>query len=256
MADSLTTWLFIGIVAGLVGGIAIIVWRNGSQSGLSRASAGSLMTGTLLVMILWLATMAILARDGFFDALMAGFPPPMALALLPPWITIIGCILLPSLRRFLTLTPMAILIGYQVFRVGVEYVLWTLHQQGLMPPAMTFEGQNIDGLVGLTAPLAALLVLRPGSLSRRVAVIWNIAGLLILFNTIRVAMQSVPGVFYNPAIEPANTIVSQFPFIWLPAFVVPVALLGHLLALAKVLPEIIAVAGQARSPGNRRQWSD
>jgi hypothetical protein len=63
--------------------------------------------------------------------------------------------------------------------------------------------------------------------------------LLILLNTIRVAFQSFPGVFYDPAMQPPNTIVSQFPFIWLPAFVVPVALLGHAIALAQVVPDVL-----------------
>jgi hypothetical protein len=39
--------------------------------------------------------------------------------------------------------------------------------------------------------------------------------------------------------QPPNTIISEVPFIWLPSFVVPMALLGHAVALAKVLPHIV-----------------
>jgi hypothetical protein len=71
------------------------------------------------------------------------------------------------------------------------------------------------------------------------ALVWNGAALLILLNTIRVAFQSVPGVFHDPTMQPPNTIISEVPFIWLPSFVVPMALLGHAGALAKVLPHIV-----------------
>jgi hypothetical protein len=39
--------------------------------------------------------------------------------------------------------------------------------------------------------------------------------------------------------QPPNTIISEVPFIWLPSFVVPMALLGHAVALAKVRPQSV-----------------
>ena len=62
-----------------------------------------------------------------------------------------------------------------------------------------------------------------------------LAGLALLLNIVGVAMLSVPGplrVFMN---EPANTIIAEWPFVWLPAFVVPVALWSHLLSLRQLV---------------------
>jgi hypothetical protein len=239
MADTGTVLLFVLIVGALVAGMAGVVWHNGRVLGLSSAAGRRRAGGTLLLLGGWLGVMGILAANGFFDTFLTRFPPPFALALLPPWITIFCCIAIPPLRSYLAVTPMSWLIGYQVFRVGIEYVLWDLYHQGLMPRAMTFEGQNIDLLVGITAPLIALLVARQYAWTRLLALAWNGMALLILLNTIRVAFQSFPGIFYDPAMQPPNTIVSQFPFIWLPAFVVPVALLGHAIALAQVVPDVL-----------------
>jgi hypothetical protein len=104
---------------------------------------------------------------------------------------------------------------------------------------MTVEGQNIDLIVGITAPVVALLVVRPRPWTARLALVWNGVALLILLNTIRVAFQSVPGFFHDPTMQPPNTIISEVPFIWLPSFVVPMALLGHAVALAQVLPQSV-----------------
>jgi uncharacterized protein (DUF2062 family) len=117
-----------------------------------------------LLLLSWLGVMGGLAARGFFDAFFTQFPLPLALALLPPWIALIGCIAVPALRTSLTVTPLAWLIGYQTFRVGVEYVLWLLSQQGHMPHAMTVEGQNIDLLVGITAPACRAAGRSPASL--------------------------------------------------------------------------------------------
>lgn len=238
MADTGTMVLFVGIAGALVAGVAGVVWQNGRVLGYPDEVRRRLSIGAAALLVAWLVAMSLLAAVGFFNDFLTRFPPPFALALLPPWLTIIACVAVPVLRTYLVATPLAWLIGYQTFRVGIEYILWALHHQGVMPRAMTLEGQNIDLLVGITAPVIALLVARPRTWTPLLALVWNAASLLILFNTIRVAFQSVPGAFYDPTMQPANTIVSQPPFIWLPAFIVPVAVLGHAIALAKVIPAV------------------
>lgn len=248
MADLQTTLLFVLTVGMLVVGIFGVVWRNGQVLGLAPAVSRQRAIVVVLLLLAWLALLSILARSGFFSDLMTRIPPPIALALIPAWTTIICCVAVPALRTYLTATPMAWLIGYQAFRIVIEYILWLLYEQGLMPRSMTLEGQNIDIVVGVTAPLVALLVTRQAAWTRWLALVWNVAGLLILLNTITVAFQSVPGVFHDPTMQPPNMIVGQFPFIWLPTFVVPVALLGHFVALAQVLPSILAQHKQPTTP--------
>jgi hypothetical protein len=73
------------------------------------------------------------------------------------------------------------------------------------------------------------------SWSPKVAIVWNIAGLLLLANIVVIAILSTPFPFRVFMNDPANTIVFYFPFIWLPSVAVPFALLLHLISLRRLL---------------------
>jgi hypothetical protein len=134
----------------------------------------------------------------------------------------------------------AFIIGFQVFRVAVEIFLWQGHRAGFVPVQMTFEGRNLDILTGLTAPIVAFLASR-GRLPRTALLAWNLAGLALLINIVTVAILSTPTPLRVFMEEPANTFVTTAPYIWLPAFLVPTAWLGHLLVFrslrAKTQPQ-------------------
>ena len=67
-----------------------------------------------------------------------------------------------------------------------------------------------------------------------ILLVWNLMGLALLVTIVVISILSLPmplRVFIN---EPANTIVTRFPFIWLPGFLVPLAYTLHLFALRKL----------------------
>jgi hypothetical protein len=120
------------------------------------------------------------------------------------------------------------LIGLQVFRVAVEIFLFLGHRAGFVPVQMTFEGRNWDVLTGLTAlPLAWLVAKNKAPKSLIFA--WNTFGLALLLNVMVVAVLSMPTPLRHFHNDPANTFVTYFPYIWLPAYLVQVAWLSHLL---------------------------
>jgi hypothetical protein len=125
------------------------------------------------------------------------------------------------------------LIGFQVFRVPVEWVLHLLYLRGIVPSQMTFDGQNFDVLTGLTAPLFAWLA-ATGRIGARGILAWNVLGLLLLANIVTIAVLSTPTPLRMYAHDPANTFVTRLPWVWLPGFLVPAALLGHLLTFRKL----------------------
>ena len=98
---------------------------------------------------------------------------------------------------------------------------------------MTWHGWNFDVLTGLSAPLVAWLAAR-GRLGVRGIVVWNGAGLRLLANVVTIAILSTPTPLRVFANEPANTFVAAWPWVWLPTFLVPAALFGHLLAFRKL----------------------
>lgn len=185
------------------------------------------------VVAIWSLITGLLASLGLLSDF-SSFPPKMLpIILLPPLVTILILTFSKLINNLLLATPVTWLIYFQVFRVAVEILIWGLYEQGLAPIQMTFEGMNYDILVGLTAPIAAYLY-QKGKMSVLGLRIWNVAGLLILLNILVIAVLSMPTPIRYFMNEPANTIVSTFPVIWLPTLLVPMAYGFHLLSLKQL----------------------
>ena len=69
---------------------------------------------------------------------------------------------------------------------------------------------------------------------RYVAIVWNVIGLALLLNIVLIAVLSMPTSFRVFTEGPANTLLTQFPFIYLPAVLVPVAYTAHVLSLRQL----------------------
>jgi len=173
----------------------------------------------------WLALTGALAAAGVLR--LDGGPPRTML--LPP-LAIAGSLLV--LRRVpLDAIPRGAVIALQSFRIAVELVLWRLFVAGVVPAQMTFEGRNFDIVVGLTAIPIAIAAYGGGRRRTRLAAAWHLASLALLVNIVAIAVTSAPGPLRVFANEPANTFIGTFPFVWLPAFLVPVAAVGHIIGL-------------------------
>lgn len=189
-------------------------------------------TGALVAAAAWLGFSALLAGSGWL-ANFAAMPPHFFAFMLPTFVATLALGFSRVGTGMSERLGFGALIGFQVFRVPVEWVLFALHRDGVVPVQMSFEGWNFDVLTGLSAPLVAGLAVR-GRIGRRGLLAWNWAGLALLANIVTIAVLSTPTplrVFWN---EPANTFVAGWPWIWLPGFLVPAALLGHLVALRKL----------------------
>ena len=203
------------------------------RSGYEKNRQNRIFYTVMAILSGWLALTGVLAASGFYSRFDA-VPPRLVFLIAPPLVSILLLTFSKGFTRFLPFVPPAWLIGIQTFRVAVELLLWALFLQNLLPVQMTFEGLNFDVLAGLTAPLFAYLCFVKGSWSRRVALIWNIAGLLLLANIVSVAILSVPGPLRAFMNEPANTLVTTFPYVWLPGFLVPVAYGMHFFSLRQL----------------------
>jgi len=146
----------------------------------------------------------------------------------------------------LTVLALAVPVVRQLPPRGrVILVLWLLGLGGLaaagaflrdgrVPPYFAAVGllPSAAGVafVGLTAlPLAWLCFRRrAGPL---VAVVWNVAGIAILANIVIHALLSAPTPFQALRIDPPTTIIATLPYIWLPGFLVPLALSLHVASL-------------------------
>ena len=182
---------------------------------------------------LWLLVTAALSLSGFLSDF-STVPPRLLITIIIPLLAIIILMNQKVTGEIVRLIPLHTLVYLQVFRVFVEILLWALYEQNLLPVQMTFEGRNFDVISGLTAPLIGVLLQRQ-KISNTVVIVWNFICLGILINIVVTALLSVPSPFRYFMNEPANTIVAEFPIVWLPALLVPLAYGLHFLSLKQLL---------------------
>jgi hypothetical protein len=170
-----------------------------------------------LSLLLWIAFTGFLAYSGFLTQIQR----------LP---FLIAAAILASTYFARTLrddVPIHWLIGYQAFRIPVEIFLHNGFSAGFVPVQMTWDGRNFDVLSGLTAIPIAWLAAR-NQLPVWAVKLWNLFGFALLLNIMTVAILSLPTPLRQFHNEPANRFVALFPYVWLPAVLVPAAWFGHI----------------------------
>ena len=106
----------------------------------------------LLLVQGWLLAQGALGLSGFYTVT-AGWPPRLALLLLPPLGLLLGLLGTAGGRRYLNGLCLPALTLLHVVRLPVELVLDGLWVHRAVPRLMTFEGHNWDILTGLSAPV-------------------------------------------------------------------------------------------------------
>ena len=204
---------------------------------------------TLGVLLVWLLLQGVVGLSGFYTVT-SSQPPRLPLLLGPPLLLVAVLFFTARGRHFLDGLRLEILTLLHLVRIPVELVLFGLFLHGAVPRLMTFEGRNWDILVGLTAPMVYYLTFGKKQLGPRGLLIWNILGLVSLLNIVVNALLSAPTPLQQFAFEQPNVAILHFPFVWLPACVVPVVLLAHLAAIrqlvARPAPALDGVALAAR----------
>jgi hypothetical protein len=217
-----TTIIFYGL-------LLIQLRKSLALTSFTESKQKKVFNGTLVALIGWAVVTAALSLTGILSDF-STFPPKILIALVIPLVAIIWAVRTKEVKEILWHTPPQSIIWIQSFRIVVEILLWRLFVDNLAPVQMTFEGRNFDVLSGLTAIVVALLVTRQ-KIAAPLVIAWNFAGLALLVNIVTIAILSMPTplrVFMN---EPANTIVTKFPIVWLPALLVPLAYGLHFLSL-------------------------
>lgn len=200
-----------------------------------RQSVKDTFSGKLALFLIafWMVFQTSLAIGGFYQKTDVAPPRIFAFAALPAFALIV--LYFAFFRReFIEQLPLNVLTLLHVVRIPVEMVLLWLFQGGLIPEVMTFEGRNFDILSGITAPIIYLLAFRGGKVNRALLIVWNVAALLLLVNIVTTAVLAFPSPMQHIAFDQPNRAVMYFPYVWLPAIVVPIVLFSHVASLWKL----------------------
>lgn len=183
----------------------------------------------LVIVIGWVAIQALLGLSGFYY-LSKDVPPKLPLLVGPPTVLIIILFLIKKGRSFIDKLSIANLTLVHSVALLVETVLYVLFVYKYVPKAMTFEGSNFDVFSGLTALIVYYFGFVNKKLNRGILIAWNLICLLLVINASRVAVLSMPNFGLIGAEQP-DIALGIFPYILLPAVIVPIVLFAHLASI-------------------------
>jgi 4-amino-4-deoxy-L-arabinose transferase-like glycosyltransferase len=195
-----------------------------------RAVRGS--KSAIVVSVAWMVLQSAVALSGFY-LFTNTVPPHFILAVAPPIILIAGLFLTQAGRSFVDRMDLKWCILVHTIRIFVEVTLYWLFLYKQVPALMTFEAGNLDILAGLTVPFV-WWAFNTGKIGRRGLFIWNALGLLSVLNALGRAMLSAPFRFQRLAFDQPTVAILHFPFVLLPAFIVPAVLLCHFAVFRKL----------------------
>jgi len=187
----------------------------------------------LVLAIAWLALQSGIALTGFYTVTNI-LPPRFLLSIGPPVLAIIVLLFTGAGKKFLTAIDLKWATLMHCVRMLVEITLFWLFVDKQVSIMVSVEGGNIDFFAGLTAPFI-WWAYSSGRISRRGLLAWNIVCLLSVGNAVVRAMLSAPFPFQRFGFDQPTVAILYFPFVWLPAFIVPCVLLCHVAAIRKLM---------------------
>ena len=201
--------VILAAVAGAIVGAIGYAFKSPKAAGLAA-----------LALAIWLGGLSALVQSGRMASLPLNGLPLFFGPIVLFW-TALG--LSAAGRRVAATVPLALLVGFQAFRLPLELVLHAWADQGTIPETMTWTGRNWDIVSGALALLTAPFATRFPRLVR----ITNIVGLALLLNVMRVAILSSP-VPFGWGVQPPLALAFHLPYAFIGPVCVGGALFGHI----------------------------
>ncbi|HEV2900323.1 MAG TPA: hypothetical protein VGX71_21300 [Pseudaminobacter sp.] len=231
----LTLYILSGSLA-MIAAILIGLGRALTQPGWSPSERKNVLWTVSLVLLIWFAIAIFLAVNGAYSAA-ADSLPTIQFGLLIP--VIAGVALLfgsVTAARVLAAVPMQWLVGVQLYRVigGVFVVLWLA---GSIPGLFALPAGIGDIAVGVMAPFVAARYARNAGQGRGAVAWWNAFGVFDLVVALTLGLLTSPSPLQLFAFDRPNIIISEFPLILIPTFLVPLSIMLHVAVWIKLARE-------------------
>ena len=190
--------------------------------------------GFIVLLSIWLFIQSLIAILGFYT-ITHSLPPRFQLLLLPPLVFIIIQFSTKKGRSFIDSLDLKALTIIHIVRIPVEIILYWLFLAKAVPELMTFEGRNFDIVSGITSPFIYYFGFVKGNLPKSILIAWNILCIGLLLNILGNGMLSAPTPFQQFGFEQPNIAILHFPFLFLPACIVPIILFSHLTSIRQLI---------------------
>lgn len=201
----------------------------------AQGSTGRLITGPVaLGLAVWASIAVLLAQAGVFQIEIGGIPVAIVVAITVPVLGfVIAWQISAAVRAFVDAQNLALLTALQGWRV-VGAVFLFLWAYGQLPAVFALPAGLGDVAVGLVAPFAAIAVALKAPGWQRAANGVVIAGLADFAVAVVTGIGSIEGNFLSFAGTPSNEVINALPLVLIPGFLVPVFIIGHVMAIIKI----------------------
>jgi len=222
MSSQLLAWLLVPSTILVVVALFALLWQERTSP---RSAAVAMVTG--VVIAAWGATTGVLAIRGFYLPPGPTSPPPIGIQLGIALLVLAACLALsPTLRGLLS--NQKNLIRLNVWRLlGVLFLILMLNRQ--VPALWAIPAGLGDILIGATAFWVAARLDAPGGRSR--AILFNLLGLADLVVAVGLGVTTSPGPAQFFHTTPTAELVTHFPLALVPGFLVPLAVMLHVVSL-------------------------
>lgn len=227
----------VGFVALLIATLAF--WQYGMEVTFRRKNVSTQRMrkwklNTLLVIGGWLAYITLLSTTNLLTNTQSSFRIPV-LVLLPVSGFITYFFLSNKFKVFVTCFPKMMVVYGQTLRIAVELLIYGSYVQGVIPAHATFEGYNLNIVVGLTAPVIGCMAFLSKTLPSKTLVLWNIVGMGFLAVEMFVFMATL---LCPELCGLEHTFSPEFgtmPYLLLLSVFIPSSVFMHLISIAQTL---------------------
>jgi len=221
----ISTWLPYYVLAGvglMIGSIAFVLARKPEDR--KRSTVIFLMT--ILALVAWLGLATWLGIADVYNGATRPYPT-IQFGLCIPIVLGVLLSLIPSGRTLVARLSQRELVTAQVYRVlgGIFVFLW---YQGQMPALFAWPAGIGDILIGLSAPFVAR------TQNKTAMRLWNMLGLADLFIAVATGFMTSPSPFQMFAFNNPNLMITAFPIVLVPTFLVPASVILHIISLRKL----------------------
>lgn len=186
-----------------------------------------------LLLVGWYVVALVTAVLGFYRAAPLRIPTIQFALLIP---IVLGVVLFRRwrmLQRLVEAVPNEWIAGVQAYRaLGVIFLI--LYAGGHLPGFFAWPAGAGDVLVGLLAPVVAIAYARSADGAGGKLRSWNLLGVADLVVAVGTGFLTSPSRFQLVAFDRPNNLISVFPLVMIPAFLVPLFILLHLASLYKL----------------------
>ena len=218
--------------------VLLVVWLSlrGLERGLERSDCAAPVRRSILLRLgallgTWFIAITAAATSGAW--LDPSFPRPLGYVL--PALVLAGVLWRAGwLIAAVDSLPLWAIPALQMLRIGGGLTLFAAWAADLAPWAFVGAAGVGDVAVGVSGGLVALALAARAPWAITAARLWNVAGLADIAHTLYRGLRTAPGPLQATFDGPPNLVPALFPLLYLPAFIVPLTILLHLLSLQQL----------------------